>query len=254
MNEDRENLDAPLGTSRASTPGDCDHDRHSSAFAAALRLGDAEDVAAHLANDPTLATTPINSRWPLHFYADAPGHRPNPTAIVRSLVEAGADVDAQAFATCHHETALHWAASNDDVELIDVLLDIGADIECPGSSIGGGPPAQSALGYAQWHALRRLYERGAEIGLSHAAALGLMPLVRSRLSSVPAPSQEDLDVAFWNACRAGQLEAARHLLQQGADRDWPAPWSGETPLEAAHAQHEDAVVAWLIEAGSDRGR
>jgi uncharacterized protein len=44
---------------------------------------------------------------------------------------------------------LHWAASNDDVELIDALLDAGADIEHPGSSISGGPPAESALGYAQ---------------------------------------------------------------------------------------------------------
>jgi ankyrin repeat protein len=71
----------------------------------------------------------------------------------------------------------NWAASNADVELIDALLDAGADIEHPGSSINGGPPAESALGYTQWNALRRLYERGATMNLSRAAALGLMPLV-----------------------------------------------------------------------------
>ena len=126
-------------------------------FARALKRGQAEKVAAFLADDPSLATATINSCRPLHLYADAPGHRPNPEAIVRALIEAGAQVDAHALGTWHHETALHWAASNDDVELIDALLDAGADIEHPGSSIGGGPPAQSALGYAQWHALRRLY-------------------------------------------------------------------------------------------------
>jgi uncharacterized protein len=222
-------------------------------FAAALKRGDAQQVAAFLADDPSLATTVINSRRPLHLYADAPGHRPNAAAIVRALIQAGADVDAHALDTWHHETALHWAASNDDIELIDALLDAGADIEHPGSSIGGGPPAQSALGYAQWNALRRLYERGAAVGLSHAAALGLMPLVTSLVGAVPPPSNEELSVAFWNACRAGQLEPARYLLRHGADRHWRAPWSGQTPLDAAREQHRGAVVTWLIEAGASQG-
>lgn len=164
-----------------------------------------------------------------------------------------ADIDAHAVGTWHHETALHWAASNDDVELIDSLLDQGADIEHPGSSIEGGPPVQSALGYAQWNALRRLYERGAKIGLSHAAALGLMPLVTSLVGAVPSSSRGEVDIAFWNACRSGQLEVARYLLECGADRDWPAPWSGQTPLDAASDQHHRDVVAWLVEAGARYG-
>lgn len=222
-------------------------------FAASLRRGDVAGVAAFLAEDPTLATAVIESCWPLHLYAHAPGHRPNAAAVVRALVEAGADVDAHALSTWHHETALHWAASNDDVELIDALLDVGADIEHPGSSIDGGPPAQSALGYAQWNALRRLYERGAKVGLSHAAALGLTPLVTSLVGAVPRPTNEELDIALWNACRAGQLEAARCLLAHGADRDWKAPWSGETPLDAAEDQHHGGLVTWLIEAGARHG-
>jgi ankyrin repeat protein len=145
---------------------------------------------------------------------------------------------------------LHWAASNDDTELIDALLDAGADIEHPGSSIGGGSPAQSALGYGQWKALRRLYERGAKVGLAEAAALGLIPLVTSLVDHVRSPSDEDLSVAFWNACRAGQLETARYLLLHGADLNWKAPWSGETALDAAQHEHQSAAVAWLIEAGA----
>ena len=73
----------------------------------------------------------------------------------------------------HSESPLHWAASNDDTVLIDALLDAGADIECPGSSIGGGPPIQSALGYGQWLAVRRLFERGATATLSVCVVLGL---------------------------------------------------------------------------------
>jgi ankyrin repeat protein len=240
----------PAGASTAAAP---DPQPQAFEFATALRSGDIEKVAQLLADDPSLAMAPINSRRPLHLYADAPGHRPNAAAIVSALVEAGADVNAHAVDTWHHETALHWAASNDDVELIDVLLDAGADIEHPGSSIGGGPPVQSALGYAQWNALRRLFERGATIGLSHAAALGLMPLVTSLVTGVPSPSHDDLSLAFWNASRAGQLEASRYLLGRGADRDWQAPWSGQTALDVAHDQRHGPVVAWLLEVGAGQG-
>jgi uncharacterized protein len=222
-------------------------------FATALKRGDVGRVRALLAAEPALATSTINSYWPLHLFADAPGHRPNAAAVVSLLVEAGADIDAHAVGMWHHETALHWAASNDDVELIDVLLDAGADIEHPGSSIDGGPPAQSALGYAQWAALRRLVERGAEVRLSHAAALGLMPLLASLTEASPPPAPDDRSAAFWNACRAGQLPAAKYLATHGADLNWSAPWSGETPLDAAQAKHQRETVAWLIDAGARSG-
>jgi len=127
-----------------------------------------------------------------------------------ALVEAGADLNAHAAGMWHHETPLHWAASNDDVELIDALLDAGADIEHPGSSISGGPPSDSALGYAQWKALRRLYERGAAMNLSRAAALGLMPLVTELARATPAPDGEEL--AAW--ARTG---AAVRLIEADFD-------------------------------------
>jgi ankyrin repeat protein len=219
-------------------------------FATALKRGDAGLVRELLADDSSLATTEINGYRPLHLFADAPGHRPNAGVIVTALVAAGADLDAHATGTWHHETALHWAASNDDVALIDVLLDAGADIEHPGSSIGGGPPSQSALGYAQWAALRRLYERGAAMNLAMSSALGLLPRVTSFAEAAPSPGPDDISVAFWNACRAGQLVVARYLLARGADLNWPAPWSGETPLDAARARREDEMVAWLAAEGA----
>ena len=222
-------------------------------FATALKRGDADRVRELLADDSSLATAVINGYRPLHLFADAPGHRPNAAAIVTALVAAGADLDAHTVDTWHHETALHWAASNDDVALIDVLLDAGADIEHPGSSIGGGPPSQSALGYAQWAALRRLYERGATMNLATSAALGLLPRVTSFVEGDPSPGPDEISVAFWNACRAGELAAARYLLARGAELNWPAPWSGETPLDAARARHEDETVTWLTAAGATSG-
>jgi ankyrin repeat protein len=235
----------------ASQEPDATHDARVFGFTTALKRGDEARLRALLAADPGLATSLINSRTPLHLFADSPGHRPNPAGVVSALAGAGADLDAHAVGSWHRETPLHWAASNDDVDLIDALLDAGADIEHPGSSIGGGPPAESALGYGQYKALRRLQERGATMNLSRAAALGLMPLVTEFATATPPPGCAELAMAFWNACRAGQLEAARYLAGRGADLNWHAPWSGETPLEAARRSRERAVVAWLTESGAE---
>ena len=240
----------PMGEPVAGRDPSAAPNRRVFEFTAALTRGDVARLRTLLAADPRLASSLINSRTPLHLFADAPGHRPNPAGVVSALAGAGADLDAHAVGMWHHETPLHWAASNDDVDLIDALLDAGADIEHPGSSISGGPPAESALGYAQYKALRRLYERGATMNLSRAAALGLMPLVTELATATPLPDGEELAMAFWNACRAGQLEAARYLAGRGADIHWRAPWSGETPLDAARGKHERAVVAWLTESAA----
>jgi uncharacterized protein len=185
---------------------------------------------------------------PLHLYANAPGHRPHPAEIVGALVRDGADIDAPVIGAGHQETALHWAASNDDVELIDALLDAGADIERPGSSIDGGPPLQSATGYGQMQAVRRLVERGAVYFIWHAAALGLMTELAERLAD--APSSDDLGGALWNAARNGQISAGQLLVEHGADVNWRAPWSEETPLDIARASGQDEVAAWLLENGA----
>jgi ankyrin repeat protein len=232
-----------------------DGDRAAFELLRAVKRGDAEQLNRILGVDPGLASSWTGGCTPLHHFADAPGHRPNAAAVVDALVAAGADLNAHVRDSWHHETPLHWAASNDDVVLIDALLDAGADIEHPGSSIDGGPPIQSALGYAQWAAVRRLWERGAETGLSHAAALGLTETVTSLVeTSQPPPDRDDVSVAFWNACRAGQLPVARYLLARGADLNWQAPWDGNTPLDAATAKHQRQTAAWLRDNGAHSGK
>lgn len=226
---------------------------------AVLKRGDGVRLARMLAADPGLARCAVEDakgagRSPLHLFADWPGHNPNAATIVRALASAGADVDAAAAGMWHREAPLHWAASNDDVELVDALLDAGADIERPGSSINGGSPLSCAVGYGQWAAARRLVERGATTLLWHEAALGLMARIRERLESEPSAAADQLSAAFWNACHGGQLAAAEYLLAGGADLNWPAPWSGQTPLDIAERAGRSDVSAWLTAKGAVRGR
>ena len=188
---------------------------------------------------------------PLHLYANAPGHRPHPAEIVGALVRDGADIDAPVIGAGHQETALHWAASNDDVELIDALLDAGADIERPGSSINGGPPLQSGTGYGQMQAVRRLVERGAVYFVWHAAALGMMTELAELLADAPSP--DDLGGALWQAARNGHISAGQLIVEHGADVNWRAPWSDQTPLDIARAAGQDEVAAWLLDNGAVPG-
>ncbi|WP_165440002.1 hypothetical protein [Micromonospora kangleipakensis] len=147
---------------------------------AAIVDGEVERLARLLHEHPHLAAEPVQDRdggmrSPLHLLADAPGHRPRAAETVGVLVAAGAPLEAAAVGMWHVERPLHWAASNDDVVLVDALLDAGADIEAPGSSIDGGSPLSSAVGYGQWRAARRLVARGARTELWHAAAVACCP-------------------------------------------------------------------------------
>jgi uncharacterized protein len=168
----------------------------------------------------------------LNVLTDWPGHRPNAAETVAVLVEAGADVDAQ-FVGAHAETPLHWAASCDDIDAIDALLDAGAQVDAPGGSVGdgSGTPLFDATVFGQWAAARRLLDRGAATGGWEEAALGLTDRVSARLPEPADPGE--VTAWFWAACHGGAMSTAELLLDAGADRDWASDWDGLTPLDAA---------------------
>jgi uncharacterized protein len=232
---------------------------------AAIRGGDVDTLARLLGETPGLATATIVRpacgdraaySYPLIGAAtDWPGHFPKVSAAIATLVAAGADVNARA-AGSHRETALHGAASSDDVDALDALLDAGADIDADGAVIANGTALDDAVAFGQWRAARRLVERGARTAIWHAAALGLMdrveayfaagrPAARHPWGGSGSTAPDAVTVAFWSACHGGQRRAAEYLLAQGAERDWRAPWDGLTPLEAARRSGADEVVDWL---------
>jgi len=232
------------------------NNRDATAAVGAIRSGAVERLGEVIALRPDLVSgavfdrrNPYEARTLLHVATDWPGHFPRAAESIALLVAAGADVNAP-FVGAHAETPLHWAASVNDGAALVALLDAGAEIDAPGSVLTGGSALANARIFGQWDAMRLLVERGAATTLADEAALDLVARMATRFedAAVPtgeAPTTEEVNAAFWNACRAGALAAAQFLAGRGADVDWQSPWEGSTPLDVARESGSTEVEAWL---------
>ena len=235
-----------------------------SAATRAIQAGDIDALSQLLNENPGLASERLTRERGqtltlLHVVTDWPGHFPNGAKTVARLVAAGADVNAR-FDGPKNQTPLHWAASSNDVEVVDALLDAGADIEAPGAFNGVGGPLDNAVGFGQWAAARRLVRRGARTSLWHAAALGMTDRLKEQFENTQ-PRREQVTEAFWQACHGGQLQAARYLLERGADLNWIG-YDEATPLDIARRSNQNVgsptcreerlseLVGWLEAQGA----
>jgi uncharacterized protein len=138
------------------------------------------------------------------------------------------------------------------VDVAVVLIDGGARLDTPGGSIG--TPLDNAIGYGCWHVARLLVERGAPVdALWHAAALGMFGRLEELLAANPPPTEEDVDIAFWQSCHGGQRRAAERLLAAGADINASPGYAGnKTGLDQAIALDtgRELLASWLRDHGA----
>jgi ankyrin repeat protein len=219
----------------------------------AIKSGNVETIQRLLDETPGLARARIvdsrgSQRSLIHIATDWPGHFPNVRAVITTLVQAGADPNA-AMIGPHAETPLHWAASSDDVEALDALLDNGADMELPGAIFTDGTPMSDAVVFGQWKAARRLLQRGAKTTFWQASALGILDQVKSSFESGTVPAPDEVTKSFWHACHGGQQNTAEFLLTRGADINWIG-WDHLTPLGAATRSGNAELLTWLRSRGA----
>ena len=145
------------------------------------------------------------------------------TALVRTLLEAKADVNA---AQIDGTTALHWAAYNEDPEIAALLVRSGANVNAVNRY--GMPPLSLACATGNAAVVKLLLAAGADANATLKGG----------------------ETVLMVAARSGNLEAVKALLARGARHD-ARERLGQTALMWAAAEGHAAVVRALIDAGAD---
>ena len=167
---------------------------------------------------------------------------------IKQLIVDGNDIHAPS--TFGGYTALHLAVMKGELELVKLLLELGADPNRQADE------ARTVLPLALVHGcnlqvVELLLEAGAHLEapddngfrpLHAAAEVGSVPGIRHLLTrgvSLEAPTKRGL-TPLHIACALGHLEAARELVSQGADPSAASDLG--TPLEVARREGSDDVV------------
>lgn len=163
-------------------------------------------------------------------------------AAVERLVELGAPLDAR---TDWGLTPSDLAALAGAYELHAILASAGAPPDVVSQLAAGEPVAAVPEGLV--HAAAR---RGRADVVRGALAQGATIEGRVRVLAGDDPCTV---TALFLAALRGHLEAARSLLDAGAEPSAAADPSGLTPLHVAAARGDGALAGELVRAGADRG-
>jgi uncharacterized protein len=144
---------------------------------------------------------------------------------VRALLKQGVDVNA---AQGDGMTALHWAASSNDVELAAMLIHAGANPRAA-TRINGYTPLMMAAKVGHAAVIRTLLERGADA--KAVSVTGTSPLML--------------------AAAAGSSDAVGALLDAGADVNARESARGQTAIMFAAAHNRVPVLTLLVQRGAD---
>jgi ankyrin repeat protein len=152
--------------------------------------------------------------------------RQNDVATLHTLLAATSRADVNQK-SADGTTALHWAAYNDNQELVEKLIEAGADVDAK-NEFGSTPMSEAAV-RGSVPVLRKLLAAGADVESANA----------------------DGQTALMIVARTSNVEAAQLLLRRGAAVNARERWRQQTPLMWAAAEAQPAMVKLLVARGAE---
>src|SRR3954471_5692072 len=145
-------------------------------------------------------------------------------AAALALLAKGANPNA---ASPDGTTAVMWAASNDDVELVRALVKAGANV--------------------------KLKNQFGTSALTEAAIVGSAPIIDVLLKAGADPNTKNPEgeTPLMAAARSGKVPAAKVLMEAGADVNAKEEFGGQSALMWAAAQSQAEMVKFLASHGAD---
>ncbi|HWC74459.1 MAG TPA: ankyrin repeat domain-containing protein [Gemmatimonadales bacterium] len=178
---------------------------------------------------------------------------PNAARITKLLLDAGADVEAEANVYGGGCTALGLVATSTppreagvQIPVMEVLLEHGAQIEHPDLAGKGSDAVYACLANGCPEAAAYLADRGGRVGLIGAAGIGRLDVVQQLVDVAEAPRRE---MALRYAAGYGRLEIVKFLLDRGVNVDGHHN-DGRTALFYAILGGHLEVVRLLLERGA----
>lgn len=182
----------------------------------------------------------------------------NIAAITKTLLRAGAEVDATTREYGAPSTALGLAATSYhpakvgiQLELLQTLIDAGANVD---GAPGGWKPAWACLHNGRGEAASFLAERGAKLNLETALGTGRVDDAKKFFDAKgklrAGATEKQLQYGFLWACQYGHLRAVKFALKKGFDPRTQVDKHGETGLHWAAYGGFAEIVRELLKAGA----
>jgi ankyrin repeat protein len=242
------------------------------AAADAIVAGDVETLRRLLRENPKLirARSAREHRATLLHYVSAngvEGYRQrtprNAVKIAEILLEAGAEVDAEADVYGGGATALGLIATSVHPEeagvqktLMETLLDHGATVDQGDRAAGAGNRrgmVGACLANGRGQAAEFFAQRRARLGLDEAAGVGRLEVVESFFdkdgSLKPNATATQMERGFLWACEYGRNAIAEFLLKKGVDLLSQAD-TGQTGLHWAVIGGHSDTIRLLLKRGA----
>ena len=170
---------------------------------------------------------------------------------VRKLVAQQPELLNSYNYSCFGATPLTSVAFKDDREMIDVLLELGADPNrCSDWDLGPWSPLHSAIHSNKMELVEHLLEQGAEMDVHTAAALSRLDDIGRLLDANPERVSESGGDGCTPLHFAGSIESAQLLLDRGANMEARCLDHYSTPVHYL-ADPRPEIARYLFSCGAN---